>query len=927
MEQVWAAGDPPRAIRGELDLRQWDFAKEGPITLQGEWAFHWEQLLRPQNENAIVPPADTFRQIPGLWNRPDPDGKSFPAHGFATWHLRIQVPADIQSFALDFSQFFTSAEVYANHKQVFQAGQVGTDAESSSHSSKTGIVFFDVQNGILDLVIPMANFVHPKAGFGRIRFAPASVMVAERERRTGIYYWILGTIAIMGVYHLGLYILRREERSTLYFAVSCAINGAFTLVTSGIIFNIFPNFSGELWWEIFYITWFLGYPAFVLFAWSLFPQEFGNWFVMLSKILGYGGTAWVLMTSFEWSDKVAPIFQIYGLFFFAYTAYAVIKAHRRGRPHALIFLTGTSVYFTMIMHDVLAAEGLIDAPLRSSYGLVTFFLFQSFLLAARFSKAFSDLGVKEKEITELNNGLERMVDEKTRDIRSILHSIQQGIFMMRKTRSGVETHPDFSNYLRQMLRTDDIGGEDPLALIFRRTALTEDQKSMTRSIVEASLGEPALAFELNQGNLPSEIAIQVESDRREVWEVDWTPVLDADSHVDRILVSLRDVTRLRQLQEEAVEQQKELEYISEIVNVSASNFDIFIRMSRALLDENKRLIQANSRLSTEVVKILFINMHTIKGNARGYHFRKMSGVLHAVEHHYAELLSPDNQTWDQTRLLSELHEVEGIIQHYDHINRVKLGRQSQEKHVIMERQVVAEQIESLNLLDLTNLSPKDRVIIEDTRQTFVNVFYSRSLDVLENILGESERLARDLKKDKPIIMIDDPGFSLTLEAQELFRNIFTHIIRNSLDHGIESPQERIHKGKRPSGKLELVLRERDGQLVLRYQDDGRGLNLRLLRDVGIRRGFLPKDQAITRESIAELIFVGGLSTSAELTEISGRGVGMDAVKRYILQIGGDIRIWLDEKGEDAQGYCAFSLEIMIPGRLFSQSGESRKKAS
>jgi sensor histidine kinase regulating citrate/malate metabolism len=245
----------------------------------------------------------------------------------------------------------------------------------------------------------------------------------------------------------------------------------------------------------------------------------------------------------------------------------------------------------------------------------------------------------------------------------------------------------------------------------------------------------------------------------------------------------------------------------------------------------------------------------------------------------------------------------------------------------MERQIVAEQIESLNLVDLTKLSAKDRSIIEDTRQTFMNVFYSRSLDVLEDILGESERLARDLNKDKPIIMIDDPGFSLTLEAQELFRNIFTHIIRNSLDHGIESPQERVKKGKRPSGKLELVLKERDGQLVLRYQDDGRGLNLRLLKDVGIRRGFLPKDQTVTREAIAELIFVGGLSTSADLTEISGRGVGMDAVKRYILQIGGDIRIWLDEKGEDAQGCCAFSLEIVIPGRLFSQVGESRKKVS
>ncbi|HYX37705.1 MAG TPA: 7TM diverse intracellular signaling domain-containing protein [Oligoflexus sp.] len=918
-------GGSPEAVQGYLDLSHWDFEQDGALTLRGDWSFHWQELFRPNTQQPNPPESKTFRKIPGFWNHPDAAGLSFPAHGYATYHLRIKSPGKWKQWALEVGPFYTAAEVHVNGEPLFTAGKVGPSAEQSEHSMRTGLITFHSEREYQDIVIVMSNFDHFKAGFGRMRFGPATVLIPERDNLRTLYYIALGAIAFMGLYHFGLFLLRRNEPSPLHLASYCLVNSAFTLISCGLVFDFFPNFNGEVWWKLFFATWYLGYTTFSKFAQSLFPKEFSPKFVTISNVLGIGGALFVIIFPFRIGGESAIVFQIFGLFHFAYMAYAVIKAHRRGRPHALVFISGSFIFFVMVTYDVLAAEGIIDSPPRSCFGLATFFLFQSYTLAARFSKAFTDLAVKEAEITELNSSLERKVEEKTRDIRSILVSIKQGIFMIKRTDDQrVAVHVDHSQFLESMFKTKRIADQDALELMFQNANITQEQKDITRSVIEASLGEAFFAFDVNSENLIKEYTVTSKNHELEIWEVDWTPVLHANQTIDKILVSLRDVTNLRQLQDEAVQRQKELEYISEIVNVSASNFDIFIRMCRGFLEENRRLISSNIKRNIEILKILFINMHTIKGNARGYQFRKMTGILHDAEQYYAELLNSEHVEWDQGKLLEDLQRVQDVIEKYAYINDVKLGRKIHENQVLIERQVVAERIDSLNLLDTSVLSIKDRGIIEETKSTFKNVFYSSALDVLEDILGESERLARDLKKDKPLVSIADPGISLTQEGQELFRLIFTHIVRNSLDHGIEVPDERIRKGKRPSGHIELKLDEKDGMLMVQYQDDGRGLNLAYLKELGFMRDLFGKALKPSREEIANLIFVAGLSTSASLSEISGRGVGMDAVKRYISQLGGSIRIILQPQVGDETSWSQFSLEIKLPQSLYSKAAAPLK---
>ncbi len=118
----------------------------------------------------------------------------------------------------------------------------------------------------------------------------------------------------------------------------------------------------------------------------------------------------------------------------------------------------------------------------------------------------------------------------------------------------------------------------------------------------------------------------------------------------------------------------------------------------------------------------------------------------------------------------------------------------------------------------------------------------------------------------------------------------THMIRNAIDHGIETPEKRVAAGKSRQGTLRLSASQRAGSIVIEIADDGAGLNRPRIRDIAIEKGLIPSDAVLTDQEIDHLLFAPGFSTAAEVTNLSGRGVGMDVVKTAITALGGRIAI-------------------------------------
>ena len=157
------------------------------------------------------------------------------------------------------------------------------------------------------------------------------------------------------------------------------------------------------------------------------------------------------------------------------------------------------------------------------------------------------------------------------------------------------------------------------------------------------------------------------------------------------------------------------------------------------------------------------------------------------------------------------------------------------------------------------------------------------------------RLVRDIarKEGKEVEFIVQGGeIELDRGVIDEIVEPIVHILRNAVSHGIEPPEEREKKGKPRKGRVVLSAVKEKDMVVISVEDDGRGIDLEKVKDTALKRGLIPKEKAdsIKREELLELLFLPGFSTASEVTEVSGRGVGLDVVKSMIESLGGFIEL-------------------------------------
>ncbi|MBI3755926.1 MAG: chemotaxis protein CheA [Deltaproteobacteria bacterium] len=151
-----------------------------------------------------------------------------------------------------------------------------------------------------------------------------------------------------------------------------------------------------------------------------------------------------------------------------------------------------------------------------------------------------------------------------------------------------------------------------------------------------------------------------------------------------------------------------------------------------------------------------------------------------------------------------------------------------------------------------------------------------------------------------------------------------HIIRNAIDHGIEIPTEREKRGKRAAGAISLTAYPKGNHVVIEVEDDGRGMNLEAIRKKAVERGLIDEvsSHAISRQGMLEFIFVSGVSTKDEVSEVSGRGVGMDVVKKNITSLSGTVDIDTEE-GIGTRIILTLPITLAIIQALVTAAGAKR----
>jgi chemotaxis family two-component system sensor histidine kinase/response regulator PixL len=228
---------------------------------------------------------------------------------------------------------------------------------------------------------------------------------------------------------------------------------------------------------------------------------------------------------------------------------------------------------------------------------------------------------------------------------------------------------------------------------------------------------------------------------------------------------------------------------------------------------------------------------------------------------------------------------------------------------IMDSVVQLQEVSSDLETALTDTEGTERELGRASRQMQTAIEQAR-MRMLSEVLGRFPRLLRDLSltHGKQVELIVR-GSSTLVERSvlEVLEDPLLHLIRNAFDHGIETPESRIAQGKSPKGKIEIAAGYRGNQTVITVSDDGNGINFTKLRDRALQMGLSESDLDGSSETeLLELIFEAGFSTADRVTELSGRGVGMDVVRSNLNVIGGSVRV----ETESGQG-TTFVLTVPV----------------
>ena len=381
---------------------------------------------------------------------------------------------------------------------------------------------------------------------------------------------------------------------------------------------------------------------------------------------------------------------------------------------------------------------------------------------------------------------------------------------------------------------------------------------------------------------------------------------------------------IKALTAQAQEQKRELNIIGEVLAVKQEKFHEFVHGAQKFLEENRVIIEDTVQRGVganriQVITQLFRNMHTVKGNARTYGLLHLTHILHEAERTYDSLRKNDGIQWDAELLFEQLETARKAVEEYAYINEIKLARKgpgrrgSVDKFLMVEKQQISEALSFINGVDTSNV-----VALRDTlRQTrhHLELLGTESVeDALAVVFESLPSLAKELGKEAPIIRIASNDIMLHSQLAGVLKDVYMHLLRNSLDHGLESATERMAKGKSPAGHIHLSLFIQGDQLAMRLHDDGRGLALERIHMKALQANLIAANDALTSQEVANLILLPGFSTVSQVTEVSGRGVGMDAVSGFVRAEGGSLAINL-LGAADGAAFCPFETLILLPGKF------------
>ncbi|MBT4638841.1 MAG: PAS domain S-box protein [Deltaproteobacteria bacterium] len=427
---------PPVAEKGILDLSTWNFEEDGVVRLDGEWEFYWQKILHPQSFKDDSPVQKTgFMQLPDKWNGYKVNSVPLDGMGYATFRLVIANAGSTELYAVKILDMGTAYRLWVNDRLTLSNGTIGKNQTETTpqYLPHTGIIY--PHDNSLEIVLQVANFHHRKGGVWKsIEFGLEPQIKRKRENQLAFELFLAGSLLIIGLYHLGLYLIRSKDPSPLYFGIVCILTSLRAVLTGErFLIHCFPNLNWELFQKLEYLSFYLAVPFFMLFLETLFPEvskriiRFSIWLALLFGIVA------VLTPARIYSHSVL-YFELFVVLLSVYALITTLRAARNRREGAIWILVGSGFLFGTVFHDILAVNELVYPIYLSGFGLFVFIFAQSFMLSLRFSNAFTAVETMSEELA--------LAEER---YRSVFENAVEGIFIFSPQGRLISANPSCLN--------------------------------------------------------------------------------------------------------------------------------------------------------------------------------------------------------------------------------------------------------------------------------------------------------------------------------------------------------------------------------------------------------------------------------------------------------------------------------------------------
>jgi hypothetical protein len=449
-----------QAEEGRADLSGVDFGSGELVRLDGDWAFFPDRLLTPEDMGRGAIEAKETVRVPSSWAMAEGFLRPRrPPTGVATLRLRLRVPPQGREWAIRLPNANSATRLFVNGKELAELGRVSDRPEDYLPSNGLALPEFYAEGGELEVLMQVANFSSPAIGtWDSPILGEAWAIRKKRQLDVVSTSLISGALLIMGLYHLGLYILRKKDRTSLLFGLICLLMMVRNhIMGERLLLNLFPPGIASWQWafRIEHLSAHLTLPLFALFFARLFPRQVRPRPVRAIVAVGCVWAALILLTPPMVYQRFLHWYEYFLVAAGLYLLAAIVKAAFQRERGAVIVAVGIAVLLATSANDVLLSVGLISKTFyMASYGVFFYLFAQSFHLSMIFSRAFS-------EVEELSSGLL----QKNRELES-LHTIDLAIA------SSMELDKVLSIILEQAVARLGVDAADVLLLDDKKDTLS-----------------------------------------------------------------------------------------------------------------------------------------------------------------------------------------------------------------------------------------------------------------------------------------------------------------------------------------------------------------------------------------------------------------------------------------------------------------------